>query len=231
MGKCALICLDHEGVDLVGRLAVPGGEGRHPALLVMHNAYGLGDHMIEVAERLSNEGYVALATDMLGGGAYDRSGALLGPLWADPALLRRRVAAWFDRLGTLPGVDPARRGALGYCFGGQCVLELARAGAEAKAVVSYHGVLTTHAPAPPGGVRAHVVVYTGTGDPWAPRADVDALRDELTAGGERWQITQFGQVLHGFTDPVPENREGIAYDLASDRVSWAGTLALLETLL
>jgi dienelactone hydrolase len=225
-----------EGADLEGQLALPAGPGPHPAVMVMHNAFGLGPHMQEVAQRLAAEGYIALATDMYGGGkthtTSEETAKSFMPLLQTPGLLRRRIVAWHEHLKTLPGVDPARLGAIGYCFGGQCVLELARSGADTKAVVSYHGLLTTAQKAEPGAVKAYVAAYTGARDPYAPYDQVQALRDEMIAAGALWQITEFGEVYHAFTDreagkqPVP----GLAYNPLAEKISWAGTLALLDSL-
>ncbi len=229
--------LDHAGASLEGYLALPATPGPHRAVMVMHDARGLSERMREVARRLATGGYVALATDMYGGGLYhpepQAAGVVLTPLWKDPELLRSRVLAWCDLLRSRPDVDGNRLGAIGYCFGGQCVLELARSGADMKAVVSYHGILKTATPARPGAVKAQVAVYTGARDPYAPRSEVDAFRDEMITAGARWQITEFGEVYHSFTDPGAgeDGLAGLAYDQLADRVSWAGTEALLAELL
>jgi dienelactone hydrolase len=232
----ALTCA-HGGAILQGRIALPDTPGPHPAVMVMHNAHGLGDHMLRTAQRLAQLGYVAVATDMYGGGIYhsdpQAAGASLAPLWQDPPLLRSRVVAWHELLKARPDVAAERIAAIGYCFGGQCVLELARSGADLQAVVSYHGILTTSMPAIAGAVKAHVAVYTGALDPYAPREHVEALRDEMVAAGARWQITVFGEACHAFTDPnaAATPLSGLAYDPLADRISWAGTEALLQTLL
>jgi dienelactone hydrolase len=144
--------------------------------------------------------------------------------------LRSRVVAWFERLSALPDVDRSRVAAIGYCFGGHCVLELARSGADVKVVVSFHGILKTALPARPGEVRAHIAVYGGAKDPYAPADQVEAFRQELIAARARWQIMTFGEASHGFTDPTSASSSvpGLAYDEIAHRVSWAGTLALLE---
>jgi len=231
----AVTCL-HAGAVLEGQIAGPDGPGPHPAVMVMHNAHGLGPQVRNTAQRLARCGYVAVAADMYGGGVYHSdaraAGTSLEPLWKNPDLLRSRVLAWFELLKSMPAVDAGRVGAIGYCFGGQCVLELARSGAEVKAVVSYHGILSTAMPAKAGAVKAHVVVYTGARDPYAPRAHVDALQDEMIAAGARWQITVFGEACHAFTDTdAVATRPGLAYDPLADRVSWAGTETLLSALL
>jgi dienelactone hydrolase len=237
MTRSQTVKLDHAGAALEGFLAIPAGPGPHPAVMVMHDAHGLSDRMRGVARRLADAGYVALATDMYGGGLHhpvpEAAGVAIAPLWKDPELLRQRVLAWFDLLRSRPEAAPDRTGAIGYCFGGQCVLELARSGADVKAVVSYHGILTTATPAQPGTVKARIAVYTGTKDPYVPREDVAAFRDEMIGAGTRWQITEFGEVYHSFTDPGAgsSGSSGLAYDRLADSVSWAGTEAMLGELL
>jgi dienelactone hydrolase len=224
----------HGSAVLEGQLAVPRLPGPHPAVMVMHTAHGLGDQVRDVVRLLAELGYVALATDMYGGGVFHAdvkaAGASLAPLWNEPQLLRSRVVAWFETLSARPDVDRKRVAAIGYCFGGQCVLELARSGADVKAVVSYHGILKTAFPAEAGTIRAHVAVYTGAKDPYAPAEQVEAFRQEMTAAGARWQIMTFGEALHAFTDPASTLSAvpGLAYDEIAHSVSWAGTLALLE---
>lgn len=229
--------LSHAGTALIGQIIAPDGPGPHPAVLCMYSAYGLGPHVKASAERLAALGYVAVCTDMYGGGAYypdpAQAGGDFAAIMADPDKLRARVVAWYDLVASLPQVLPGKVAAIGYCFGGKCVLELARSGADLRAVVSFHGVLGTHAPARPGAVKAHVAAWCGARDPFAPLADIDALRAELEAAGARYDITTFGQVAHSFTDPdaAKAGRPGIEYDATADRVSWAGTLELLAAVL
>lgn len=226
--------LEHEGVALVGRIALPEGPGPHPGVLVMANAMGLGKQARESARRLAALGYVAIATDMYGDGAwFERSedaGPKAAPLFQDAELLRRRVVAWHDALKARTDVDAARTAAIGYCFGGKCVIELARTGADLRAVVSYHGILGTAAPATPGSIKAQVTVYTGSNDHYVPREQVDAFRAEMIAAGAEWHIMEFGNATHSFTDPnvseIPV--AGLVYDPLADKVSWAGTVALLD---
>jgi len=229
--------LTHAGAGLQGYLALPAGPGPHRAVLVMHNAHGLGEQVKRSARKLAQAGYVALATDMLGGGKYyavpKEAGEAVGPLFSDPFLVRSRVTAWYEWLRARPEVDPARIGAIGYCFGGQCVLDLARSGADVKVVVSYHGLLQTALPAAPGGIKAQVAVYTGAKDPYVPREGVAAFEDEMLAAQARWHITVFGQAFHSFTDPdaAQAGLPGLAHDPLAEKLSWAGTEILLESLL
>lgn len=237
MTQLRAMSFQHEGVELIGQLAVPATPGPHPAVMVMHSAHGLGQMMRDKAQQLAQLGYVAVATDMYGGGQYhtdpQSSGVSLLELIKAPALLRARAVAWYEQLKARPEVDPQRIAAIGYCFGGQCVLELARSGVDAKAIVSFHGLLSTAMPAVPGAIKGEVAIYTGAKDPYAPADHVATLRQELTAAGAHFQIMVFNDAFHAFTDPHAGDmgRAGIAYDPIADRVSWAGTLALLEATL
>jgi dienelactone hydrolase len=234
MTQLSAIAFHHDGVELVGRIATPGTSGRHPAVMIMHNAHGLSEMMGEKARSLAALGYVAVAVDMYGGGKYysdgKSGGAFMMALGSEPERLRARANAWVEQLKARSDVDSQRIAAIGYCFGGMCVLELARSGAHLKAFVSYHGLLTTRLPATRGAVKGQVAIYTGAKDPYAPAEHVEALRRELTAAEAHFQITVFGDAYHAFTDPHANEmgREGIAYDAMADRVSWTGTVALLE---
>jgi dienelactone hydrolase len=170
---------------------------------------------------------------MFGDGAYfadpTKAGDDYMTLMASPELLRARVVAWFETVAALPDVDATRIAAIGYCFGGCCVLELARSGVDVKAVVSYHGILTSQNPAAPGTVKGEVVAYCGGKDPYAPEDTIAGLHHELTAAGASHHITVFAEAQHSFTDieASKHGHPGIAYDAIAHRVSWAGTLALL----
>lgn len=230
-----ITCL-HEGVVLKGRLAVPAGRGPFPAVLVVHSAFGLGGHIPAVAERLAAEGFLALAVDMYGAGAYSEDPDVVGdfvkPLWCNAVRLRSRMGAWLATLRARRNVLSDRVAAIGYCFGGQCVLELARGGGDVRAVVSFHGILTTQAPAEKGSVRAHVAVHTGSLDPHAPPDHVSALRAELTAAGASWQISEYSNACHAFTDPSACSPEsGRVYEPLVDAISWSSTMGLLSATL
>jgi dienelactone hydrolase len=227
----------HDGVKLVGQLAVPSGPGPHPAVLVMHEARGLGPHMRRRALLLAEAGYLALATDMYGGGIYfedprESTGSFMA-FQNDVHHLRARALAGFEAMRALPGADPQRLAAIGFCFGGQCVLELARGGADARAVVSFHGILRTAAPAASGAVRAKVLAIAGAQDPYAPLSDVAAFQAEMTGAQADWQLTLYGEGRHAFTDPIAGGLDvpGVLYDPLLDRLSWAQATAFLGAVL
>jgi dienelactone hydrolase len=227
---------DHDDLELCGQLALPDGPGPHPAIMVMHDGQGVSDFMCAKAQALAAHGYAALATDMYGGGRLPadtkETMALVMPLRKDEPLLRRRVVASFEALRSHPAVDSSRIGAIGYCFGGQCVLELARSGAQARGVVSFHGVLSSRYPAKVGEVHARMLILTGALDPFAPPADVEAFQREMTAAGAEWHLTLYSQAKHGFTDPISDAKaaemDGVGYDALADQLSWAQSLAFLE---
>src|SRR6195256_1212992 len=159
--------------------------GKRPGVLVFHQGPGTRQHIIERARRVAKLGYVALAADMFGDRRQARDledmRGLVGDLRNEPTKLRARGRAALAALASLPQVDAERLCAIGFCFGGSVVLELARDGADLKAVVSFHGVLVTKTPALPGKVKASVLVLTGGNDPLAPPDHVAAFEDEMRA--------------------------------------------------
>jgi dienelactone hydrolase len=230
------ITCEHQGKTLKGYAAIPEGQRPFPALLVMHSALGLRHMVRDIARKLAGLGYLAVATDMYGEDADLSAPAKAGEhymaLLSAPDTLRDRTALWFDTVAARADVDAKRIAAIGYCFGGKCTMELARSGRDLRAAVSYHGLLTTHAPAKPGDIKGEVVAWCGALDPFGPHAETEAFRLEMIAAEANWQITEFGNAAHGFTDPKAEGgMPGIEYNLIADKTSWAGTLALLEVVL
>jgi dienelactone hydrolase len=209
--------------------------GKRPGILVVHEAWGLGNHVIERAKMLAELGYVGLAVDMYGGRrqATDLPSAmaLIGDLRSDPAKLRARIGAALDVLRGMPNVDPSRIAAIGFCFGGTTVLELARGGADVKGVVCFHGGLETTAPADSGAVRAKVLVCTGADDPMIPPAQVVAFEEEMRKAAADWQVIAYGDTVHGFTNPEAGKvvaLPGLAYNEQTDRRSWAAMRAFFD---
>lgn len=214
----------------VGKVLYPAGAGPHPAVLIFHDGRGIGDFVAQIAARIAALGYVAFAADMFGNGRrYDddpREGArAVIRLREDEATLRARALAAFAAIHGAPDIIPGRLAAIGYCFGGQCALELARAGAELKAVVSFHAPLGTRSPARKGAVKASILVLTGAQDPFALREECDQFQDEMTEADADWHMSIFGSAKHGFTDPgadqSAETMAGVGYDAFADKFSWA----------
>lgn len=230
--------LEHAGTLLRGYVARPEGDQPRPTVLVMHTGMGIGHKEVvaPAARKLATLGYAAVCTDMYGAHLEGAGPEGFAPAYQDlfmdnPDKQRARTVAWFNTVAQLPYVDERRIAALGFCYGGTTSLELARSGADLRAAISYHGILTTFQKAERESLKGQIVVYTGGGDPWASDEDVDAFRKELVDAGHRdYQITVFGAADHGFTDKYAheQNLEGLSYHELSSDVSWTGTLTLLE---
>ena len=226
-------------VEFLGYLAVDEATpDKRPGVVVFHEGLGLGEHIMERTRRIAKLGYVAFAADMFGGrrqfSDIQDMGKLLSDLRNDLPTLRARARAAVATLASLPQVDGTRLAAIGFCFGGSVVLELARDGADLKAVVSVHGVLSTRAPAEAGKVKASVLVCTGADDPLAPPDQVLAFQNEMREAKVRdWQVISYGNALHAFTNPAagPSIMRGTLYNEQADRRSWLAVRNLLEELL
>ena len=201
-------------------------QGRRPGVLVVHDWTGLGEYAQARARKLAAMGYLAFAIDVYGKGVRPKTppeaAAQAGIYKKDRALMRARVAAGLDVLRQDPRCDLQWVAAIGYCFGGTCVLELARSGADVAGVVSFHGGLDTPTPADAQQIRGKVLVLHGGDDPHVPRKDVNGFEDEMRAGGVDWQVVIYGGAVHGFTNPASGNDKsrGVAYDARADRRSW-----------
>jgi len=222
-----------DGVAMEAFVACPESNGPFAAVMMFPGATGTGPTFEKNARELASLGYLAIGIDVYEKGADlstpDKAGQLFMGLLDRPDVLRARTVAWLDAIAARKDVDATRIAAIGYCFGGKCVLELARSGADLRAVVSYHGLLKTHAPAQPGQVKALVAAYCAGRDPYAPMEDFKAFKEEMAAAEVDHHITLFSNAEHSFTDPDHDGiMPGISYDALSHRVSWAGTLALLD---
>jgi dienelactone hydrolase len=225
-------------VNLRGYLAFNESLERRPGVLVFHEGLGLGDFAMERARRLAALGYVAFAADMYGERRQARNlqevANLVGVFRDAPDQLRARGRAALATLAAMPEVDAGRIAAIGFCFGGKVVLELARDGADLKAVVSFHGVLSTATPAAPGRVKASVLVLTGADDPLAPPDQVKDFENEMRAAiVPDWQVISYGNTLHGFTNPAADGSmlRSALYNAQADRRSWASMRGLLDEVL
>jgi dienelactone hydrolase len=226
----------HGAVNLRGYLAFDETAAeRRPGVLVFHEGLGLGDFAMARARMLAELGYVAFAADMFGDRRQARNlqevAKLVGDLRDEPQMLRARGRAALAKLAALPQVDANRIGAIGFCFGGSVVLELARDGADLKAVVSFHGVLATRTPAVSGNVKASVLVCTGADDPLAPPEQIKAFEDEMRAADVRdWQVISYGNTLHGFTNPAADGSmlRTALYSEQADRRAWASMRSLFD---
>lgn len=227
-----------DGVRAVGYLAVPDGSDDRPGVLVCHEGPGLDDHAKGRARRLADElGYVAFALDYIGDGQRlaDMGQVMerLGPLMADPARTRVLGQAGLDQLLAQDRVDRSRVAAIGYCFGGTMALELARGGADLKAVVGFHSGLGTARPEDAANIKAKVLTCIGADDPMIPAEQRHAFEEEMRNGGVDWTMHVYGGAVHSFTNPAASElgMPGVAYHEKSDQLSWGAMVELLrETL-
>ncbi|MBE0617710.1 MAG: dienelactone hydrolase family protein [Proteobacteria bacterium] len=217
----------HGDTVLEGYLALDDAvSGKRPGVLVVHEWYGLNDYTRSRTEQLARMGYVAFAADIYGKGkrAADAEQArhLAGVFWQDQELLRARAFAGLEVLRGQERVDSRRVAAIGYCFGGTTVLELARANAPVLGVASFHGGLKTTDPEATTGMRPKVLVLHGADDPFVPPADVAAFQDEMPRAGADWQMNIYGGAQHSFTNPAADGvaLKGAQYQEAADRRSW-----------
>lgn len=224
-----------DGATLRGLLAFEEGARPRPGVLVFHEGLGLGDFAMAKARQLASLGYVAFAADMFGERRQARNlqevATLVGGLRDEPERLRQRACAALATLSGLSQVDRGRLAAIGFCFGGSVALELARSGADLKAVVSFHGGLATTLPAAEGQVKASVLVLTGAEDPLVPPDQVAAFEDEMRAAKVAdWQMVSYGNTLHSFTNPAADGSmmRTALYHARSDRRSWAAMRAFFD---
>jgi dienelactone hydrolase len=212
---------------LEGYLA--GDTGKRPGVIIVHDWMGPGKFSTAKADELAKLGYVALAADIYGKGVRPanpkEAGEQAGKFKNDRALLRARVLAALDVLKNNKHVDPKRIAAIGYCFGGTTVLELARSGADIAGVVSFHGGLDTPAPGDAKNIKCKVLVLHGADDPNVPPAQVAAFEKEMTEAGVDWQLIKYSGAVHAFTNPEAghDNSKGAAYNERADKRSWEAT--------
>lgn len=214
-----------EDVPLTGEIYRPAGNANGMAVLVVHEADGIGGNVRRHSRMLAELGYIAAAADMHGKGRAlvdDEIAPALAAFISDRARLRRRISAAYEALKEECGLAGHQVAAIGYCFGGTTVLELARAGAPLAAVASFHGLLTTPAPAQPGTVRSRILACTGARDPLVPLDDVTAFQSEMATAGADWQLCIFGRALHSFTNEAVDDLgdERMAFDPDAEEASW-----------
>ncbi len=206
-----------------------GVKATRPLLLMAPNWRGVIKPAIETGQMLAHEGYVVFVADMFGEGngsvGTEDPMEFLRPFMADVPGMRRRIAAGLDTLTREADRraigDISRRAAIGFCFGGLNVIDLARTGADVQAVVSMHGTLASPEPAKRGDIKAAVLAVHGAADPVAPKAERDAFETEMTQAGARWALLTFGNVVHAFTDGAA-NMPGVAmYDETATRHGYA----------
>lgn len=200
--------------------------GKRPGVLIVHQWLGITDYEKRRAKMLAELGYVAFCADIYGKGVRPKdtkeAGTEATKYKTDRALLRARVKAGLEKFERCDQVDAKRVAAIGYCFGGTTVLELARTGATVQGVVSFHGGLDSPTPADGKNIQCKVLACHGADDPFVSAKDLAAFEDELRAGNVDWQLIQYGGAVHSFTQPMAgnDNSKGAAYNEKADRRSW-----------
>jgi dienelactone hydrolase len=214
--------------------------GKRPGILVVHEWWGHNAYARKRAEMLAELGYVALAVDMYGDGRQathpEDAGKFATEVMKNLPMMEARFSAALEYLKHNAAVDTGRIAAIGYCFGGGVVLNMARAGADLKGVVSFHGSLTATAPAEKGAVKARILVCTGAADKFIPQKDVDAFKTEMNAAGASCRVISYPGAKHSFTNPDAtalgkEFMLPMAYNEKADKESWAEMRKFLKQVL
>lgn len=198
-----------------------------PGVLVVHQWMGLTDYEKGRCMQLAELGYVAFALDIYGKGIRpgtpQDAAKQAGIYKSDRKLYRRRLNLGLDQLRSREVVDSGKLAAIGYCFGGTGVLELARSGAEVSGVVSFHGGLDSPEPEAGKNIKCSILVCHGADDPFVPAKDIEAFKTELTSAKVDWQMDIYSNAVHSFTQPMAgtDNSRGAAYNEKADKRSWA----------
>lgn len=217
-------------------VALPAAGGKRPAVLVSHAWAGRSDFECRKADALAALGYVGIAIDNFGKGVLgknnDENSKLMSPFVQDRALLRKRLRAGITAAATVPQVDTARMAAIGFCFGGLCVLDMARSGADLRGVVSFHGLFRQAENLPNEAIRAKILALHGHDDPMVPPEAVLALEKELTEARADWQIHAYGGTMHAFTNPEANApQQGMAYNPVAAARAWTSMQNFLNEVL
>ncbi|WP_328721793.1 dienelactone hydrolase family protein [Streptomyces sp. NBC_00247] len=221
-----------DGLTMVGHLALPGGVGPRPAVLIGPEGPGLNDFQRRRADTLAERGYVALAFDINGGRWFTDPQEMLAhvtPLLADPDRMRGIGHAALDVLRSEPRTDPARIAAIGYGTGGAIALELGRDGVDLRGIGTVNG-LTTGRPGEAARIRCPVWAGVGSEDPIMPSAQRDAFTAEMQAAGVDWRLVVYGGALHAFHHPTVDQAvlPGVGHHPLHARRAWRDIVALLD---
>jgi dienelactone hydrolase len=227
-----------EGVTLKGYLAYDDAvEGKRPGVLVVHEWWGHNEYARERARMLAELGYTALAVDMYGDGKQadhpDDAGKFAGEVSQNMPVAKARFMAALDFLKGQETVDAQKIAAIGYCFGGGVVLNMARMGVDLKGVVSFHGSLGTENPAQPGTVKARVLVCHGAVDSFVTVQQIEDFKKEMESAGADYRFIAYEGAVHSFTNPDADRyaREfglGVGYNATADQRSWADMQSFLK---
>jgi dienelactone hydrolase len=211
--------------------------GKRPGVLVVHEWWGHNEHARNSARKLAEAGYVALALDMYGDGKRadhpDQAGKFAGEVGKNLPLMKSRFEAGMKLLRKQAQVDDMRVAAIGYCFGGSVVLQMAREGENLRGVASFHGGLATEHPAKPGKVKARVLVLNGAEDAMVPAEQIAAFKKEMESARVDYRLVNYPGAKHSFTNPDADANGAkfnmpLAYNAKADQESWAELQAFLK---
>jgi dienelactone hydrolase len=229
---------DHDGLKLVGYLAYDDSlEAPAPGVLVVHEWWGLNDYAKRRARMLAELGYVAFVADMYDGGKTttkaEQASQWAGKLYADADLWRARASAGLKQLITHKRVDASKCFAIGYCFGGSTVTQLAYAGAPLKGVVSFHGSLPTPKEGETPKIKAELLICHGEADPLVPPAKVLAFKSKLDELKAAYTFIGYADAKHAFTNPDADKAgmDAVGYNARADRRSWQHMQMFFKSLL
>jgi dienelactone hydrolase len=219
-----------QGLVMKGYLAYAESiKEKQPGVLVVHEWWGLNEYARQRARMLAELGYTALAVDMYGDGKQamhpDEAGKFSSELMKNFDSAKARFMAAMDFLKQQPTVDPTRIAAIGYCFGGGVVLNLARQGVDLKGVASFHGALAAVKPAQPGVVKAKILMLNGADDKFIPPEQIEAFKQEMRSAGADFQFISYPGAVHSFTNPEAtalgkKFNLPLAYNADADKKSW-----------
>jgi dienelactone hydrolase len=232
-----LIEYQHQGTLLEGYVAYDDGRDQPmPGVLISHAWAGRDEFACNKARAAAGLGYIGFALDLYGKGVLgsgpEENTRLMTPFMQDRVRLQSRMTASLETFRSLPEVDNGRIAAMGFCFGGLCVLDLARTGADLRAVVSVHGFFN-----PPGNtlgnkIKAKLLCLHGNDDPMVSYESLSDARKEFSDAGADWQIHIYGNTMHAFTNPhANDPRRGTVYKQDADRRSWVSIRSFLEEVL
>jgi dienelactone hydrolase len=209
-------------------------KGQRPGILVVHEFWGLDDYAKKRAEQLAGLGYVAFAADMYGDGKVTEhpkeAGAMAGMVRMNQDEWLARANAGLKVLRDNPLVDGKKLAAIGYCFGGSTALTLANSGSDIKAAVSFHGALPIPSEDEAKKIKTKILICHGAADAFIKEDTIQKMRSTYDKNGVDYQMIYFGGAVHSFTVPGAEKKglDGIRYDAAADRRSWAAMRALFD---
>jgi dienelactone hydrolase len=209
-------------------------QGKRPGVVVFPEWWGLNDYAKRRAQMLAEQGYVALAADLFGNAQTTddpgQAGKLAGALKSNRQLLRQRASGGLEALKKNPNVDASQLAAIGYCFGGTTAIELARSGADLKAVVTFHAGLDSPTPSDGKNIRGKILVCHGGDDTFTSQRDLEAFQQEMRQNHVDWQMNIYGNAVHSFTNPGADKHgiPGIAYNAEADRRSWQAMQTLFD---